>query len=46
MQNAQENMITLLGKLQLLKEYEKDPFKKFLTPPALDDVPKVESPLQ
>ena len=44
LQNAQDNMITLLGKLQLLKEYEKDPFKKFLTPPALDAVPKVESP--
>lgn len=35
---------TLLGKLQLLKEYEKDPFKKFLTPPAIEDVPTVESP--
>ena len=44
LQNAQDNMITLLGKLQLLKEYEKDPFKKFLTPPALDAVPQVESP--
>jgi len=44
LQNAQDIMITLLGKLQLLKEYEKDPFKKFLTPPALDTVPKVESP--
>ncbi|WP_373028822.1 mechanosensitive ion channel domain-containing protein [Sulfurovum sp.] len=44
LQAAQENMITLLGKLQLLKEYEKDPFKEFLTPPALDAVPKVESP--
>lgn len=44
LQNVQDNMITLLGKLQLLKEYEKDPFKKFLTPPALDAVPQVESP--
>jgi small-conductance mechanosensitive channel len=44
LQNAQDNMITLLGKLQLLKEYEKDPFKKFLTPPTVDAVPKVESP--
>jgi len=44
LQNIQDSMITLLGKLQLLKEYEKDPFKKFLTPPALDAVPKVESP--
>ncbi|MBT8349509.1 MAG: mechanosensitive ion channel [Sulfurovum sp.] len=44
LQNAQDNMITLLGKLQLLKEYQKDPFKKFLTPPAIGAVPKVESP--
>ena len=44
LQNAHDNMITLLGKLQLLKEYEKDPFKKFLTPPEIADVPKVDSP--
>ncbi len=43
-QNAQDNKITLLGKLQLLKEYEKDPFKKFLTPPEIATVPKVDSP--
>ncbi len=43
-QNAQDNKITLLGKLQLLKEYEKDPFKKFLTPPEIAAVPKVDSP--
>ncbi|RLA67391.1 MAG: mechanosensitive ion channel family protein [Epsilonproteobacteria bacterium] len=36
---------TLLGKLQLLKEYEKDPFTKFLTPPHIDDVPSVGNPL-
>jgi len=44
LQNAHDNMITLLGKLQLLREYEKDPFKKFLTPPEIADVPKVDSP--
>jgi small-conductance mechanosensitive channel len=44
LQNAHDNMITLLGKLQLLKEYEKDPFKKFLTPPEIAVVPKVDSP--
>jgi len=44
LENAQDTKITLLGKLQLLEEYEKDPFKKFLTPPAIDDVPHVESP--
>ena len=44
LQNAQESKITLLGKLQLLKEYEKDPFKKSLTPPAIGDVPNVGNP--
>jgi small-conductance mechanosensitive channel len=44
LESAKDKKITLLGKLQLLKEYEKDPFKKFLTPPAIDDVPNVESP--
>jgi small-conductance mechanosensitive channel len=43
-QDAQDTKITLLGKLQLLKEYEKDPFKKFLTPPEVTAVPKVDSP--
>ncbi len=35
----------LLGKLQLLKEYEKDPFKKFLTPPPVGEIPTVQNPL-
>ncbi len=35
---------TLKGKLQLLGEYEQDPFKKFLTPPIIEEVPKIESP--
>jgi len=34
----------LEGKLQLLKEYEKDPFKKFLTPPEIGEIPTVENP--
>ena len=34
----------LIGKLQLLKEYETDPFKKFLTPPAIEEVPSVGNP--
>jgi len=34
----------LEGKLQLLKEYEKDPFKKFLTPPAIGVIPAVGNP--
>jgi len=44
LENYESDKTTLLGKLQLLKEYEKDPFKKFLTPPAIDDIPNVESP--
>ena len=35
---------TLVGKLELLKEYEKDPFKKFLRPPNIDLVPTVTNP--
>jgi small-conductance mechanosensitive channel len=35
----------LMGKLQLLKEYEADPFKKFLTPPVIDEVPTVGNPI-
>ena len=35
----------LIGKLQLLKEYEDDPFKKFLKPPETTDVPSVGNPL-
>jgi len=34
----------LIGKLQLLKEYETDPFKKFLTPPDIGEVPIVGNP--
>jgi len=34
----------LEGKLQLLKEYEKDPFKKFLTPPPIGEIPYVGNP--
>ncbi len=44
LENYQETKVTLLGKLQLLKEYEKDPFNKFLTPPVIDTVPNVENP--
>jgi len=34
----------LVGKLQLLKEYESNPFKKFLQPPEITDVPTVGNP--
>ncbi len=36
--------VILEGKLQLLKEYEHDPFKKFLKPPEIGDVPQVSNP--
>jgi len=39
-----EKRQTLEGKLQLLKEYEKDPFKKLLTPPDIGDIPTVSNP--
>ena len=42
--SEKEKKAILSGKLQLLKEYEEDPFKKFLTPPSLDDVPSVTNP--
>jgi small-conductance mechanosensitive channel len=38
-------MNTLVDKLQLLQEYEEDPFKKFLKPPTIDHVPSVNNPL-
>ncbi len=39
-----EELQTLEGKLQLLKEYEKNPFKKLFMPPEIDEVPTVENP--
>ncbi len=42
MLKSKRSIIT--GKLQLLKEYERDPFKKFLKPPEITNVPTVESP--
>jgi len=42
--SEKEKKATLTGKLQLLKEYEEDPFKKFLTPPSLEGVPSVTNP--
>jgi small-conductance mechanosensitive channel len=44
LQKEKEKKTTLVGKLQLLKEYEKDPFEKFLTPPAIEEVPSVGNP--
>ena len=41
---GKSRMSILTGKLQLLKEYEKDPFKKFLKPPEITEVPNVDNP--
>jgi len=45
LKKLKEKQTIIQGKLQLLKEYEKDPFKKFITPPKIDDVPTVSNPL-
>jgi len=44
LESLQSTKKTIAGKLLLLKEYEKDPFKKFLTPPTIADVPNVGNP--
>jgi small-conductance mechanosensitive channel len=36
----------ITGKLQLLREYEKNPFKKFLNPPEIVDLPRVGNPFE
>ena len=44
LEESKNKKAILTGKLQLLKEYESDPFKKFLTPPTIDTVPSVGNP--
>lgn len=44
LEKLQSTKKTLVDKLLLLKEYEKDPFKRFLTPPVIGKVPNVENP--
>lgn len=44
LENANNEKSILTGKLQLLQEYKKNPFKKFLTPPDIGEVPIVENP--
>jgi len=44
LKNYKREEVTLLDKLQLLKEYAKDPFKQFLIPPNIEDIPQVENP--
>jgi small-conductance mechanosensitive channel len=45
LKKQKSNKITLLGKLTLLKEYEEDPFEKFLSPPFIEAMPNVGNPL-
>ncbi|MCF6243755.1 MAG: mechanosensitive ion channel family protein [Sulfurovum sp.] len=44
LEKLQSTIKTLTGKLGLLQEYESEPFKKFLTPPIISEVPHVENP--
>ncbi len=44
LEEYKEEMSIIKDKLQLLKEYEKDPFKKFLTPPKIEITPKIDTP--
>ncbi len=44
LEDAKNEKAILTGKLQLLEEYEKNPFKKFLTPPTIEEVPSVGNP--
>ena len=41
-----EKRSILTAKLPLLKEYENNPFKKFLQPPEITDVPRVGNPFE
>jgi small-conductance mechanosensitive channel len=45
LQKLEEKRKILEGKLQLLKEYEKDPFQRFLTPPKIGEIPQVSNPI-
>jgi len=36
---------TIAGKLQLLEEYKKDPFKELIKPIALEEIPSVTNPI-
>ncbi len=42
--NARLERETLQGKLQLLKEYQDNPFQKLLTPPKVDTPPTIGNP--
>jgi len=42
--SAQMERDTLRGKLQLLKEYQENPFQKLLEPPAIETAPEIGNP--
>jgi len=44
LEELDEEKHTILGKLELLKEYEEDPFKKLLIPHIIGHIPKVTNP--
>lgn len=44
LENLKADKVILTNKLQLLKEYEENPFKKFLAPPPIAEVPSVQNP--
>lgn len=41
-----EEYKTITGKLELLEEYEDDPFKNLLTPPEIQQIPEVSTPFE
>jgi len=45
LENLQERKSTILGKLQLLNEYSKDPFKELIKPTPIEEIPVVTNPL-
>lgn len=45
LEELKEKKNTILGKLQLLKEYSKDPFKELIQAAPIGDIPMVTNPL-
>ncbi len=45
LEEYQVELHTNEGKLQLLKEFESDPFKKLIKPPDIKDAPKIGNPI-
>ncbi len=45
LEKLQERKSTILGKLQLLNEYSKDPFKELIKPTPIEEIPVVTNPL-